>query len=176
MRAASPAAAGSLAQLRDSVRCSGVLWTASLVADRLLPVRVLQLWRDRIVDADGLASQVGDVLRAWGMCEEHVAVTLGHMMYADLHGIDSHGCAMLLHYHRQRAAGLLDVRPAITTVQEGDTTALLDGGGGLGHVPADRAMRLAVAKARAAATRDPAPAPRRRAYRSRSCRSRHSDA
>src|SRR5262249_41605383 len=34
-------------------------------------------------------------------------------------------------------------------VHEGEATALLDGGGGLGHVPADGAMKLAIAKAAA---------------------------
>ncbi len=141
---------GSIALLRETLRVSGVRWTAGLVADRLLPLGVLRLWRDRRVAPDVLRAQVHAILRAWGMTDAHAAVTIGHMMYADLHGIDSHGCAMLLAYHRQRAARLLTMQPAIAIVQESETTALVDGGGGLGHVPADLAMRTAIAKARTA--------------------------
>ena len=142
--------ASSLALLRDTVRCSGVAWTTALIADRVLPFGVLRLWRDRRVPLDVLRAQVAAILRAWGMPEEHAITTLGHVLYADVHGIDSHGVAMLLAYHRQRADGLLqaDAQPSI--VRESETTALVDGGGGLGHAPADLAMRTAIAKCRAA--------------------------
>ena len=145
-----PPPPGALAHLRETLRCSGVRWTASLVADRVLPIGMMRFWRDRVVTRERLAAQVEAILRAWGMPDEHVPVTIGHLLYADLHGIDSHGCAMLLAYHRQRAAGLLEMRPTVTVVRESDTTALLDGGGGLGHVPADQAMRLAITKCRSA--------------------------
>jgi len=145
-----PPPPGALAHLRETLRCSGVRWTAALVADRVLPLGVMRLWRDRIVTRERLAAQVDAILRAWGMPDEHVPITIGHILYADLHGIDSHGCAMLLAYHRQRAAGRLEMRPIVAVVRESATTALLDGGGGLGHVPADQAMRLAIAKCRSA--------------------------
>jgi LDH2 family malate/lactate/ureidoglycolate dehydrogenase len=56
---------------------------------------------------------------------------------------------MLLDYHRGIRAGRLTMRPRLEVVREGPSTALVDGGGGLGHVPADTAMKLAVAKCRA---------------------------
>ena len=40
----------------------------------------------------------------------------------------------------------------VRVVSEGAASALLDGGGGLGHVPADTAMRMAIAKARETGT------------------------
>ena len=60
------------------------------------------------------------------------------MLYADLHGIDSHGCGMLLHYHRALVAGRLQVTPEIEVVRGGKTAGLIDGGGGLGRVPVIR--------------------------------------
>jgi LDH2 family malate/lactate/ureidoglycolate dehydrogenase len=83
------------------------------------------------------------------MSPEHVAITVPHLTYADLHGIDSHGCGMLLHYQRLLAAGVLTMTPVVSVVREDEATALVDGGGGLGHVPGDLAMRLAIAKCRA---------------------------
>jgi LDH2 family malate/lactate/ureidoglycolate dehydrogenase len=56
---------------------------------------------------------------------------------------------MLLSYHQRLGAGQLDPRAAVEVVRDGPATALVDGGGGLGHVPAARAMRLAIEKARA---------------------------
>lgn len=106
-------------------------------------------WRPVTVTAERLDEQVALVLRGWGMTEQHVEITVEHLTYADRHGIDSHGCAMLRHYSGSFAAGTLAARPLIEVVREGETTALVDGGGGIGHVPADTAMKLAIAKCRA---------------------------
>lgn len=102
------------------------------------------------VAPDLLARQTREILLAWGMSEEHASVTVDHILYADLHGIDSHGCGMLLHYHRGLLAGTLTMTARTEVVHETEATALVDGGGGLGHVPADVAMKLAIAKCRAA--------------------------
>lgn len=138
----------SAGRLLDAARTSGPLWAASLVLDRVLPIGVLGLWRDRKVSVATLSAQVDAILRAWGMTEDDAAITVEHVLYADRCGIDSHGCAMLLHYHRGLRAGSLTATPRIEVVREGETTALLDGGDGFGHVAADRAMKLAIEKAR----------------------------
>lgn len=142
-------AAAILRQMRDLLRVSGPLWLASLIADRLVPLGVLGWWPDVVVLPEALRRQLQAVLRAWGMTEEHASITVDHILYADLHGIDSHGCSMLVHYHRRLLAGALTMTPTITIVRDSGGTALLDGGGGLGHVPADMAMRLAIEKCRA---------------------------
>jgi LDH2 family malate/lactate/ureidoglycolate dehydrogenase len=139
----------AVSRVATSMRNAGPLWTASLILDRLVPWGLLGLWPDRVVPAEALAAQVDAVLRAWGMGPEHVAITVRHVMYADLHGIDSHGCSMLPYYHRRLVAGSLAMAPVITVVRESETTALVDGGGGLGHVPGDVGMNLAIAKCRA---------------------------
>lgn len=110
-----------------------------------MPAR--RLWPDRRVPVHVLDGLATSLLRAWGMSEADAAVTVRHLLYADLHGIDSHGCAMLFDYHRELQAGRLAMAAQVTRVVEGSATALLDGGGGLGHVPSDQAMRLAISKA-----------------------------
>lgn len=134
----------------DTVRGSGPLWSASVALDRVLPANVLGLWPPATVSQEALAAQLRRILGAWGMPDEHVEITVGHMLYADLHGIDSHGCGMLLHYHRGLVSGSLTMRPKIEIARESETTALLDAGGGLGHVPADMAMRMTIEKCRQA--------------------------
>jgi LDH2 family malate/lactate/ureidoglycolate dehydrogenase len=133
----------------ETTRISGPLWTASLILDRALPLGVLGMWPDLRVEPGALRRQLEAVFGAWGMPAEAAAETAAHVLFADLHGIDSHGCAMLLSYHRRLHAGRLDPRAAVEVVRDGPSTALVDGGGGLGHVPAATAMRLAIEKARA---------------------------
>jgi LDH2 family malate/lactate/ureidoglycolate dehydrogenase len=137
-------------QLLKTLRISGPRWTASLVLDRALPADVVGRWPPTVVSPELLSAQLETILRGWGMSEEHAAITAGHMLYADRHGIDSHGCAMLRHYHRGFTAGVLNMTPAIEIVRDSGATALVDGGGGLGHVPADTAMKLAIARAASA--------------------------
>lgn len=122
-------------------RLSGPLWTASLVADRVLRVNVLGRWPSRRVAYDVLDRQVLAILRAWDVAEPETVAR--HLLYADLHGIVSHGVAMFRHY--AEAPFNLAARPEV--VRDDGATALVDGGGGLGHLPADRAMRLAIDKA-----------------------------
>jgi LDH2 family malate/lactate/ureidoglycolate dehydrogenase len=135
-------------RLVETLRDAGPLWTASLVLEHLFPCGVLGLWPDRTVRPEALAAQVEAILRAWGMSPEHATITVEHMLYADLHGIDSHGCAMLPHYYRGMTDGSVTVTPTVTVIRESQTTGLVDGGGGLGHVPGDTAMKLAIAKCR----------------------------
>ena len=133
---------------RRTLRTSGPRWTATLIADRVAPVGVLRLWPDWTVSERALGDQLRAVLGAWGMPDEHVETTVAHTLYADLRGIGSHGSAMLLHYARGVRSGSLDPRAEARVVRDGGATAVVDGGGGLGHVPADAAMRLAIERAR----------------------------
>jgi LDH2 family malate/lactate/ureidoglycolate dehydrogenase len=104
---------------------------------------------DLVVTADRLAAQMTSVLRAWGMPDEHVAVTVDKILYADLRGIDSHGCTTLAFYQRLRADGVLNPRAVISVTRRDGATALVDGGSGLGHAPATQAMALAIEMAAA---------------------------
>ena len=83
------------------------------------------------------------------MPRDHVETTVERMMYADLRGIDSHGSCMLPFYQRLWLDGVLNPNPTITVVQQTASTALIDGGGGLGHVVAGLAMARAIEMASA---------------------------
>jgi LDH2 family malate/lactate/ureidoglycolate dehydrogenase len=65
----------------------------------------------------------------------------------DLHGVDSHGIAHLALYAHHILSGAYRARRAITIVHETPATAVVDGGGGLGHPTSVFAMRLAIEKA-----------------------------
>jgi LDH2 family malate/lactate/ureidoglycolate dehydrogenase len=102
-----------------------------------------------LVSADQLQRQLAAIFAAWGMSDDHIATTLEIMLWADLAGIDSHGAGMMYLYNRLRDQGKLTFRPDVRVVRQNPATALVDGGGGLGHVPSVLAMDLACDKAAA---------------------------
>jgi len=70
------------------------------------------------------------------------------LLSADLRGIDSHGIARLSGYLRLWEAGRVIADPKIEVVHETPSTAVVDGGSGLGLVVAPRAMGIAIEKAK----------------------------
>ena len=131
-------------QVVATTRDSGPLWAGSLILDRLLPYPVLRMWPPVQVGAEDLKRQLLAILRAWGMSQEHSDVTASHMVETDLRGVHSHGSGMLRHYHRALLAGAITPTPTIAASARDGSTATVDGGGGLGHVPARAAMELAI--------------------------------
>jgi LDH2 family malate/lactate/ureidoglycolate dehydrogenase len=95
-------------------------------------------------------AQIKAILLAWGMPERNAEPTSEIMAWADLHGIDSHGLSLLPGYDKQRRDGRIKLDATPTIVRETAVSALVDGGGGLGHVPGRFAKQTAIAKAKAA--------------------------
>ena len=93
-------------------------------------------------------AQLKAILRGWGMPEDNAETTAEILAWADLHGVDSHGISMIPGYDRHRRNGriCMDARP--TVLRETPVSAVIDAGGGLGHVPAHFAMSLAIDKAK----------------------------
>ena len=89
-------------------------------------------------------------LEALGVPGDEARVTADVLLYADLHGIDSHGLVQMSVYERHLRSGAYVARRSITILHETPATALMDGGGGLGHPAGVRAMKLAIEKARQA--------------------------
>lgn len=88
------------------------------------------------------------ILRAWGMKPINAAITADIMAWADLHGIDSHGISMLPAYDERRRNGKTPISAEPKVVMDRAVAALIDGGGGLGHLNSYTAMNLAISKAR----------------------------
>ena len=68
------------------------------------------------VEATNLRLQCEEVLKAWGMNAEHARATSDRLAYADLHGIDSHGIALLPLYARLRTDGHLNFAADVRVV------------------------------------------------------------
>jgi LDH2 family malate/lactate/ureidoglycolate dehydrogenase len=89
-----------------------------------------------------------DVFVALGIPLEDARIAADVLITSDLRGIDSHGVGRLKYYYDRIVAGVHLTTTHITIVKESETTALIDGGHGLGHVIAYQAMRMAMAKAK----------------------------
>jgi ureidoglycolate dehydrogenase (NAD+) len=87
-----------------------------------------------------------------GMYEAEAKIGAARLIEADLRGIHSHGSRSLWRYLEAMDTGGIDPRAQVITERETPAIAVLDGGKGLGHVAATKAMRLAIDKARAVGT------------------------
>src|ERR1044071_9323029 len=94
-------------------------------------------------------AQLKAILLAWGMPEDSAEATADILSWADLHGVDSHGMSMIPGYDRLRRAGRANMKAQPRIIKETPVSALVDGDGGLGHVPARFAMQVAIDKAKA---------------------------
>ena len=98
------------------------------------------------VAAERIREQLVAVLRAWGMSDEHAAVTAEMMVETDLRGVDSHGISMLPTYDKEFRAGRLNMRPQWKVVRDRPSMARIDADRSLGHPVSAHAMNLAVDK------------------------------
>lgn len=93
-------------------------------------------------------AQLKAILLAWEMSEDNAEATADVLSWADLHGVDSHGISMIPGYDNLRRTGRANMKAQPRIVKETPISALVDGGGGLGHVPARFATQVAIDKAK----------------------------
>jgi len=89
-----------------------------------------------------------DVFQALGVPPDDARICAEVLIASDLRGIESHGVGRLKYYYDRIRAGVQSTQTHIEVIHETETTAVLDGHHGMGHVIAYRAMRLAMDKAR----------------------------
>lgn len=94
-------------------------------------------------------AQIVEILLAWGMPADNAGITAEALSWAGLRGVDSHGISMLTEYDTRRKAGRLNLKAIPVIVHETPVSALIDGGGGMGHPAYRLAVSTAVAKAKA---------------------------
>lgn len=102
------------------------------------------------VDVEALRRLVTGVFTALELPSQDAAIVADALVEADLLGVSSHGVSNYIEllYVPGLREGHIRARPAITTVHETPVTALVDGGGGMGHVVGHRAMVMAIGKAK----------------------------
>jgi L-2-hydroxycarboxylate dehydrogenase (NAD+) len=89
-----------------------------------------------------------DVFQGLGVPEDDARICADVLIASDLRGIESHGVGRLKYYYDRVKAGVQSTKTDLEIVKETETTALVDGHHGMGHVIAYRSMRLAMDKAK----------------------------
>ena len=100
------------------------------------------------IPVDTLQSFMVDMFIALGVPPDDAGITAEILITSDLWGIESHGVGRLKMYYDRLKAGTQEPLTRLQVVRDTPTTAVVDGGLGLGQVIAYRAMRTAIAKAR----------------------------
>jgi L-2-hydroxycarboxylate dehydrogenase (NAD+) len=100
------------------------------------------------VPAKKLENFMDEVLQAMGIPAGDAKIIADVMITSDLWGIASHGIAHLKMYHERIKAGLQLPGTQWSVVKDTPTTAVVDGGNGMGMVVGYHAMKIAIEKAR----------------------------
>src|SRR3546814_4834823 len=80
--------------------------------------------------------QISAIFQSWGMPRENAEESARVLAWADLRGVESHGIAMLVEYNERRQTRPINMASRPFVVQQTPVSALVEGDGGLGHVPA----------------------------------------
>ncbi|WP_153796338.1 Ldh family oxidoreductase [Foetidibacter luteolus] len=100
-----------------------------------------------IIQYHNLYQFTNSVFLAMGCSAADAATATNALLAADARGIDSHGVARLSGYVRLWEAGRINTNPQISITHQTPSTAVIDGGKGLGLVVAPFAMQVAIEKA-----------------------------
>ncbi len=101
------------------------------------------------MDFDTLESFMVDALKGEGVPEEDARIAAEVLITSDKRGIDSHGIGRLKPIYIDRmVAGTQNPITKVDIIKETETTAVLDGNNGLGHVIAKQANDMAIEKAK----------------------------
>ena len=94
----------------------------------------------------------GKVFEKMG-CSRNDALSVTRVFIAaELRGLPSHGMIRIKDYFQLWQAGRINVTPDIRIVHESPSTAVVDGDGAIGMIPATRSMEIAIEKAKTAGT------------------------
>lgn len=84
-----------------------------------------------------------------GVSQEDAKIVGRVLICADIRGVESHGMQRLGSYYGSRISkGWMNPKTPFKIITETPSTALIDGGNGLGQVVSHKAMRMALAKAK----------------------------
>ena len=104
--------------------------------------------RTVVVSEAALKTFCRAVLASVGVPEGDAQLIVDNLVAADLRGVESHGVVRLPIYVQRLEDGGTNPHPRPQLVRETRTTAVLDGDNGMGQLVGERAMEIAIDKAR----------------------------
>ncbi len=103
---------------------------------------------EKRVPVEAIERLMMDTFQAMGVPEDDARICTDVLISSDLRGIESHGIGRLKYYYDRIKAGIQSPRTNLEIVHDTETTTVIDGHHGMGHVIAYRSMRMAMDKAR----------------------------
>lgn len=88
------------------------------------------------------------ILKGLNATDEEATLVADCLVRAEMRGIDTHGVYFLKLLSDRMDAHMIHIPTPLSVIRDNDTTAIVDGGNGLGQVAAHRAMRMSIQKAR----------------------------
>lgn len=102
-----------------------------------------------IIAVGELAALAAAALEQTGMTSGDAQITAHHLVTMDMMGVSTHGVHRLDQYVDRLKTGAVKARAEITVEDKAPTLAVIDGGDGQGQVVGQRALDLAMEKAKA---------------------------
>jgi ureidoglycolate dehydrogenase (NAD+) len=103
---------------------------------------------DRLIPHERLIAFTAACMAKLGLVPADAQLVAETLVASNLRGVDSHGVMRLPHYATRLRNGSIKPRPTIRVERTGPSTAMVDGGAGMGQLVAVRAMDEAIALAR----------------------------
>jgi LDH2 family malate/lactate/ureidoglycolate dehydrogenase len=88
------------------------------------------------------------ILKGLNATQDEAELVADCLVRAEMRGIDTHGVYFLKLLSDRIDAHMIHMPTPLKVIQEDNTTAIVDGGNGLGQVAAHRAMRMSIQKAK----------------------------
>ena len=104
--------------------------------------------KDVVVDAEPLARFCSDVFERAGMDRESARTQADVLVWANLHGVDSHGALRVPRYHAWLSSGVMNPKPQLRIDDNSPATFVLEADRAAGGVAMQSATRHAIGKAR----------------------------
>ena len=99
------------------------------------------------VTPEPLREMAAEILRRVDLPDADARLVAECLVQVDLWGVTTHGTRALKKYVMEFRTGGFNPRPTLRVVRETPTSAVLDGGGGIGYMTATRATEMLVDKA-----------------------------
>ncbi len=100
------------------------------------------------IDVTLLKNFIKDVFIGLGVPKKDARIIADVLITSDLRGVDSHGIQRCKMYYDRIKEGIYEIKTKIKIIKDGPTTAVIDGGCGMGPVIGYKSMKLAIEKAR----------------------------
>ncbi|MGI8424267.1 MAG: Ldh family oxidoreductase [Chloroflexota bacterium] len=99
------------------------------------------------IPAAALREWSSDVFVRLGLRDSDARIVADSLVEADLRGVASHGVQRMTSYAASLRRGSIVAQPAIEVLKDSGWALVVDGGGGMGQLAAQRAMHLALERA-----------------------------